>query len=200
MNGLFERLRQQTGQSAAPNPKTGSPSNMPPLQQYPRPTERASSTYTNDPSFFPQYQYGQLPTKSQTPPTYNPPIPTVSSSQTDPNKAASLLGILRFTQAAPAGPQGSTMPIPREAILSPPPLQLLDQKSLLERVLPLPPFSIPKIWFSNCSIRVSRHKAIRCRRPPLKVQAPRNRTLRKLFHPNLIFREEWRLQTLLNLK
>lgn len=122
LNGLFERLRQQTGQSAAPNPKTGSPSNMPPLQQYPRPTERASSTYTNDPSFFPQYQYGQLPTKSQTPPTYNPPIPTVSSSQTDPNKAASLLGILRFTQAAPAGPQGSTMPIPREAILSPPPL------------------------------------------------------------------------------
>lgn len=121
LNGLLERLK-QTSQSAAPSPHTGSPSSMPPPQQYPRTTERANSTYTNDSPFFPQYSYGQHPTKSQTPPMYNPPMPTVSSSQTDPSKAASLLGILRFAQTAPAGPQGSTMPISREAVLSPSPL------------------------------------------------------------------------------
>ena len=94
----------------------GSPSGMPPQQQYHRGAERVNSapiSYTNDPSFFPSYPYGQAPAKSQTPP---------ASGQTDSSRTASLLGLLKFTQPAPAGTPASAVPIPRETILSPPPL------------------------------------------------------------------------------
>jgi len=128
LNVLLDRLRQQTTGSPAPqspNPNMGSPSGMPPQQQYHRGAERVNSapiSYPNDPSFFSSYPlYGQTPAKSQTPPVYNAPVPP-ASGQTDPSRTASLLGLLKFTQPAPTGAPASTVPIPRETILSPPPL------------------------------------------------------------------------------
>lgn len=127
LNGLLDRLRKQASQSPAPQAgtNTGSTSSLPPQQQYHR-EERVNSapiSYSNDPPFFSSYQpYGQPPAKSQTPPTYNPSVPLPSTGQTDPSRTASLLGLLKFTQAPSAVAPDTTVPIPRETILSPPPL------------------------------------------------------------------------------
>ncbi|KAF8468353.1 hypothetical protein BDZ91DRAFT_679925 [Kalaharituber pfeilii] len=121
--GLFDRLRKQASQSPAPqsaNSNMGSSPTMP-QQQYHR-EERVSSapSYTSETSTFlppPPYQpYEQASARSQTPPIYNPPLPAA----TDRNRTESLLGLLKFTHAP--SPVTSNSTIPRETVLSPPPL------------------------------------------------------------------------------
>ncbi|KAI5800280.1 hypothetical protein DFH27DRAFT_525521 [Peziza echinospora] len=102
---------------------------MPPQQQYAAPGQM--SPYTNDASNFYQAYGQQQPAKAETPPTYNnnPPVqPATAPAQTDATRTASLLGLLKFTQA-PSSATPQSVPIPREAVLSPPPQAQPDSRS-----------------------------------------------------------------------